>query len=493
MEERTARPHDFWLETCGVDTYHRSSGHARLDTPWNAFTSRGTALVCTLWTDLIVDVIDPDSGRVRRFIKMGGRSKSWQGVAVQHGREAQANLERAIELKVPVIGYEAEPDRAALERNIRSVKHFYLDRPHQLKGWIGLRLMDLEERLQIEEAFKNRGFGKKSEYSIPPKLFELIDELDETSTDNGEETEGEEDANEVDEISRAFEGNLSTDEYARLALPLLIEHVSQQIDDILVPLTYQRLAELLGRRNRHGVAWARGLGHVLGRVTALIDDASRLLPEKPPYLTSVVVLSNGPDVGLPDRGVSGRWPGYQTLSREDKRAKVNLEYQRILQFGSRWNEVLQLAGLRRASFNEEDEIHTSRGGWGGGESEDHKALKHFVHDHPELFGAASDWFAQEEFALRSGDEVDVVFKSEHVWIGVEVKSKISDRLLSDYERGLYQVVKYRSVLEAQALVDHPTNTPEVRVMLALQSKLPRTLRDLALKLKVAVLERVGQQ
>lgn len=491
MQERIARPHEFWLETCDLDTHRRSSNHARLDTPWNAFSDGDLALVCTLWIDLIVDVNDPKEGRVRRFVKMGGRSKRWHGVGVKHGKEAQANLERAVKLNVPVIGYEAEPDPYALKRGERSVKHFYIDRPHQLKGWIGLSFHDLDERLQIEDAFRIRGFFNPSDTNIPGTVFELITSTSEERDTAAADITLEEKIDEADEISQVFEGNLSADEYAPIALLLLAEYVFQQTDELLVPLTYQHLAELLDRRNKHGKPWARGLGHVLGRVTALIESVSTLLPESPPYLTSIVVLSTGPDTGLPDKGVSGRWPGYQLLPRVDKQAKVGAEYQRILQYGSRWNEVLQLAGLQPILTVSKGGIQPRRGGWGGGESADHKALKRYVYDHPDLFGAASDWFAQEEYALRSGDELDVMFKSANIWIGIEVKSKISDMLISDYERGLYQVVKYRAVLEAQALVDHPSNPPQVSVILVIESMLPISLQALASKLKVPFLERVG--
>lgn len=92
------------------------------------------------------------------------------------------------------------------------------------------------------------------------------------------------------------------------------------------------------------------------------------------------------------------------------------------------------------------------GGWCGGESEAHLALKHFVRDHPELVGAQAGWDAKVEYALRSSDELDVIFISDQTWIGVEVKSRVSDGNLADYERGIYQVVKYRALLEAQALV-----------------------------------------
>jgi hypothetical protein len=86
-----------------------------------------------------------------------------------------------------------------------------------------------------------------------------------------------------------------------------------------------------------------------------------------------------------------------------------------------------------------------------------------------------------------------MFRSAHTWIGVEVKSRVSDGNASDYERGIYQVVKYRAVLEAQARVDHPVQSPEVRVFLALERNLPEAYRALAEVLNVRVLERVDPQ
>lgn len=493
MPERLVRPHDFWLQTCGLDTYHRSANHARLDTPWNAFTADRRALVCTLWIDQIVDVTDASEGRVRRFVKIGGRSRQWHGVAKQHGKEARANLERAIELKVPVFGFEAEPDRGALERGERAVKHFYLDRARQLKAWIGLSLYELDQRLHIEDAFRQRGLINGGDANMPATLFELVEATIEVPGAQARSGATEEDATEEQEVEQGLEGNLSADEYARNTLPILIDHVLRQTDEVLEPITYLQLAALLDRRNKHGDPWARGLGAVLGRVTALIDSVSSQLPESPPFLTTIVVSSSGASAGLPGKGISGRWPGYESLPRADKQAKLAAEYLRILRFGSRWNEVLRLLGLPQIAPPAGAEGEPARGGWGGGESEDHKALKRFVCDHPEQFGAGADWFAQEEYALRSGDELDVMFKSGRVWIGVEVKSKVSDRLPSDYERGIYQVVKYRAVLEAQAQIDHPERPPEVRVVLALEGRLPSAYRELANALRVVCFENVDPQ
>ena len=84
-----------------------------------------------------------------------------------------------------------------------------------------------------------------------------------------------------------------------------------------------------------------------------------------------------------------------------------------------------------------------------------------------------------------------MFKSDRLWIGVEVKSKVSDRLPSDYERGLYQTVKYWAVMEAQARIGHPDAPPEVRVLLVLECELPVEYRQIAKALGAELREKVA--
>lgn len=103
-------PHIFWKLTCDVDTYRKSPQHARHDTPWNAFSPE-EVLVCTLWRDQILDIEDDaEGGRLRRFVRLGGKMREWKGPAVAHGREADENLRRAAADKLRVVGYEADPE-----------------------------------------------------------------------------------------------------------------------------------------------------------------------------------------------------------------------------------------------------------------------------------------------------------------------------------------------------------------------------------------------
>ena len=114
----------------------------------------------------------------------------------------------------------------------------------------------------------------------------------------------------------------------------------------------------------------------------------------------------------------------------------------------------------------------------------------FVRANPELVGAGNDWQTFLEYPLPSLDEIDVVFKSAYALIGVEVKSRISDSFPSDYERGLFQTVKYRALLEAMARSANYGIPAEIKIILVLETRLPAEFRELANRLGVSVLENV---
>lgn len=286
-----------------------------------------------------------------------------------------------------------------------------------------------------------------------------------------------------------------TDEQARDSLVALVRHVFRQRDGVLETLTYEELAELIQRFNKRGLPAARGMGkHVLGRMGEWLQGLSDQWGEPIPYIQTVVVLKSGQARGLPDVGIEGLWPGYSAMTRSEKEAKLGAEYQRILQFGSRWNDVLARLGFETAVV---DTLTTGGGGirGRGGESAEHKALKRFVRDNPELVGAGRDWVPVEEYPLKSLDEIDVLFRSATRCIGVEVKSVVSDRDPQDYERGIYQVVKYRALLKAQARAEAGSKEQvipaTIEVFLVLESRMPEQYVEVARELGVRYFENVA--
>jgi hypothetical protein len=177
------------------------------------------------------------------------------------------------------------------------------------------------------------------------------------------------------------------------------------------------------------------------------------------------------------------------MSRKEKENRTQIEFKKVADFGSRWNDVLLQLNL--PEVKQEDVAATTKPPRGaGGESEAHKVLKEFIRQHPEVVGAANDWERFVEYPLPTCDEIDVLFKSSNACIAVEVKSKVSDSCPADYERGLYQTIKYDALLRAMAKCgdDIPST---IRSVLVVESTLPKEVSKKAKMLGVEVFDNVG--
>jgi len=217
-----------------------------------------------------------------------------------------------------------------------------------------------------------------------------------------------------------------------------------------------------------------------------------------PCIQSLVVGKTGKveNRGLPSDGIKEFWPDYPQMSRAEKEAKTNVEYQRIVNFGSRWNDVLEKLNLPPVTVDippEKQPEKVKKPFGTGGESIEHKNLKEYVRQHPEIVGAGHGWKAFIEYPLPSNDEIDVVFKSADVCIAVEVKAAVSDALPFDYKRGLYQTIKYGALLKAMNLAGGHEVPPTIKSVLVLESSLPEEYRKLAEVLGVTVFENVGHK
>lgn len=118
--------------------------------------------------------------------------------------------------------------------------------------------------------------------------------------------------------------------------------------------------------------------------------------------------------------------------------------------------------------------HGSSRGNSGREGEEHQRLKQYVKDNPSCLSTKikrNGLKSEMERKLPSNDSMDVSFENKDCWIGVEVKSCISDE--SDIERGLYQCVKYRAVMEGCLAVQGLRKN--VEVFLVLGCSLPESL------------------
>lgn len=273
---------------------------------------------------------------------------------------------------------------------------------------------------------------------------------------------------------------------ARKSLRELILHVFIQSNGELSGITYQELAKRIHRLNKYGEGHGHGMGKVLGVMGHLLQDLEGEWGETIPHIQSLVINKAGSLKGLPDEGIEEFWSDYPDLNKKEKQLKVLQEYQRIFAFGSRWNKVL--SDLREKIVVKNEGSGILHMGKSSGESQSHKNLKKYIIANPHIVGADFNYSGFIEYSLPSLDELDVFFKSPQCWIAVEVKSRVSENLEQDYERGLYQCVKYRAILEAMRH-DPVYKTPaDIRVFLVLEKSLPEKYRTIARALEVRVLE-----
>ena len=282
---------------------------------------------------------------------------------------------------------------------------------------------------------------------------------------------------------------MTREEQAKKCLVALVGHVLSHENQIPAGITYQDLALQIGLLNKHGDPHPR-LGAALGFMGHFLESAQPHFREEIPHIQALVVTKNGPNQGLPDDGIREFWDGYDLLGRNEKENKAHAEWRRIGDFGSRWLMVLDHLGLEatEAARVFPSRPPTKRGK--GGESVAHKALKAFVKANPSIVGVAPTAEAFEEYALPSLDTLDVLFKEPLVWTAVEVKSSVSDGTEGDYERGLYQTVKYSALLQAMRHDEAYAVPDSIRVVLVLENSLPKALLPLQAALNAQVIDQI---
>lgn len=266
---------------------------------------------------------------------------------------------------------------------------------------------------------------------------------------------------------------------AREALPVLVRQAEAR-----EKIFYGDLAEELNIPN------PKTLNFPLGSIGKTLQEIGKSWKEKIPPIQCLVVNKN---TGLPGEGISGFISDeneFRKLSTGKKDALVRGVLAKVFGY-DKWDSVLEELGLEPALIPESviQEVAKSalskRGS--GGEGREHKKLKQYIENNPQSIGiGARNWETEIEKDLPSGDFIDVSFESKRRWIGVEVKSKISDE--GDIQRGLYQCVKYQAVMKAYSSVQ--PRQKDVKVILALGCKLPKRLISVRNTLGVEVVENV---
>lgn len=281
--------------------------------------------------------------------------------------------------------------------------------------------------------------------------------------------------NETAAISANMHGEKLYQQRAREALPILVRQAFSR-----KPMYYQQLADELGMPN------PRNLNFVLGSVGQSLMDLGQAWGEEIPPIQCLVINQSE---GLPGDGFG--WfmteADWKSLSKRQKDEMTKAVMQQIFAY-PKWPRVLKTLGLEPTDQRFSDVVRKASGFQGGGESNDHKALKTYVQCRPELFALRKKAGpGTVEKGLPSGDRLDVFFDDGDEWVAVEVKSALSNEV--DIVRGLFQCVKYDAVLNAM-LVTEQRDT-KVRAVLVLEGFLPPALMSMKHMLGVEVLEGVS--
>lgn len=262
---------------------------------------------------------------------------------------------------------------------------------------------------------------------------------------------------------------------ARQALPLLVAHAKAK-----TTVTYGQFAKEMKMLNPRNLNW------VLGALGSELQILEKKWNEEIPPLNCLVLNKND---GTPQHGIEFYMPleEFEKLALAKKKLTVQLVMSDIWDY-QKWDEVLRNFKLEPIVPSDSAVLQKLakeiRYGRGGGESEEHRRLKEYVKDNPKVVGLGKPIFGKTEYCFHSMDEIDVLFRFDSGWVGIEVKGKSSDD--ADIMRGIFQCIKYQALIEATQRYEQAK--VNARVLLALGGKLSDELRQLTGILHIDVVE-----
>jgi len=236
-------------------------------------------------------------------------------------------------------------------------------------------------------------------------------------------------------------------------IPVLIRWAQSSWDK---PHYYSQLSSAVGHKTSQ-------IGGVMGEIQVIFRDLMKNSGRDDIPTLNGLVQNKG--TGLPSDGFDFAVPNYSKLSPESKQGEVHeLNFKAHLYD---WTWVLDALNLKPAHILDSEtvvkikrEIH----GYGG-EGKEHKTIKEYIAKHPESIGLKNVKMAQTEFDLLSGDRLDVYFECKNKRnVAVEVKPSISPE--GDILRGIFQCVKYQSVMDASRVLDNDNYDNEVLLVIA---------------------------
>lgn len=258
-------------------------------------------------------------------------------------------------------------------------------------------------------------------------------------------------------------------ELVRQIIPILVEWAKHGKTD----KTYGDLIHALGYSRYSGI------GEQLGNVEKVLVKLREVTGEDIPTLNALVQKN-----GIPSAGFKFVRSFYNSLTLQEKKSLVAGLNARAVNY-TKWNWVLDQLGLQPTKIFTEKELEQLGTHYGGGEGEEHKALKKYICQHPKCLNYKDVVFAETEHPLPSGDSLDVYFElSDGKHVAIEVKPSIAPD--QDICRGVFQCVKYNAVMDALRKIE--CKGYEIEVLLVTAGKFSSQNKVLAEELDVEYVE-----
>lgn len=276
---------------------------------------------------------------------------------------------------------------------------------------------------------------------------------------------------------------------APMALALLFERLKEKSGSIsyseLAKLMYQRYGEpIQPNKQKYGLP--------LGAAADTAISEGRDHGIKVPPISLIVVNANTGYAGDGANQFVRRLRGTTLHTRDPKRqAIIDAEVERIWALDTGfWERLEQLLGVTPAP---KPKVRVADIGppplpptGGKGEGLAHAALKNWVTDHPERFTDFGHFNrGKTEDRLQSGDSVDAMLYGATARLAVEVKA--SNASEDELIRGIFQCVKYRATLQAEARAYPKHRLPGTSILVS-TARLPKKAQAVADALAVRFMQ-----
>lgn len=226
-----------------------------------------------------------------------------------------------------------------------------------------------------------------------------------------------------------------------------------------------------------------GIGHALYAVQKVLNALSEQTGRGIPTLNS---LCKNAKTMLPSDGFEFVSPKYNELDDNGKRKFVTGLDTDAIKYPF-WDWVLKELGLKEAIPFTEEQLNAIRNPHCGfsGEGEEHKALKEYICQHPDVLDYSDVVLAKTEYILPSGDRLDIYFElADGTHVAIEVKPSIFPD--QDISRGVFQCVKYLAVMDALRTIE--CKDYEIEVILVTAKELSSQNKTLAEELNVEFID-----